>query len=637
MAMSEHQLKALFSSEGLLRQMLPAFRARPGQIEFAQTISTSLTQSADLVIEAETGIGKSLGYLIPVLLSNKRVLISTYTKLLQDQIFYEDLSIALRVLASAKKVVVLKGRRNYLCPFKFGQLFDSPSMRFPADTLAEVSEIKTWSTRTHTGDLSELETLSSSLTPMITATAEECQKQRCPRFDQCPLYTAREKADRADVVIVNHQLLMSRYENPSDDLVDLIDQMDVQLIDEADQFLRRLRETKQIAFSFRWMQELATILDRSNADPNQYDAVLGEWATSLVREKERIESGYESVVGRSFSEPMVKAMVLGQIDELELLLARLLSVLASRSGLGKILRDAHQNLAWRMDQLLAIAADVEADAQSYWWERDAGGGAVFRSMVSAKDVTTASVLKTSAPKIFVSATLSVNGSFKFICQQIGYDPSKAIKVANAFAYSKQVMGFQTTRQLLPDDPAFIPALLEDLKALSALKTLFLFTSHRALANAASYLRSAHSGKLFVQGDSSRQRLVQDFKKASDGFLLGTSSFWQGIDFNGAGVECLVIDKLPFLQPDDPKLLAQRKAFQAAGLDFFSDYILPDCALKLRQGFGRLIRKERDQGIFVIGDPRFWNASYSGLLQASLPEFRWARRAADALDFMDKTR
>ena len=136
MAMSEHQLKALFSSEGLLRQMLPAFRARPGQIEFAQTISTSLTQSADLVIEAETGIGKSLGYLIPVLLSNKRVLISTYTKLLQDQIFYEDLSIALRVLASAKKVVVLKGRRNYLCPFKFGQLFDSPSMRFPADTLA---------------------------------------------------------------------------------------------------------------------------------------------------------------------------------------------------------------------------------------------------------------------------------------------------------------------------------------------------------------------------------------------------------------------------------------------------------------------------------------------------------------------
>ena len=635
MAMSDHQLKALFSSEGLMSQTLPAFRSRAGQIEFAEAIEASLMQSVDSVIEAETGIGKSLGYLMPVLLSNKRVLISTYTKLLQDQIFYEDLSIARTVLASAKKVAVLKGRRNYLCPFKFAQLFESPSNRLPTEALAAVLEIKAWSTRTHTGDLSELEVLSADVTDMITASAEECQKRRCPNFDQCPLYNARQQAELADVVIVNHQLLMSRYENPSDDLVALIDQMDLQLIDEADQFLRLLRESKQLAFSFSWMRELAIILGRMNADPQQYDAVLGDWTKLLGREKARFEGAYESIVGRSFSEPVVKAMVLGHIDELELLLARLSRVLESRLNRGKILRDAHRDLAERMDQLLALAADIEEDAQSYWWEHDARGGAAFRCVVPATDEAMAGVLKTTAPKIFVSATLSVNGSFAFISQQIGYDARNAIRVSNAFAYSKQVMGFQTAQRLAPDHPDFVSALLEDLKALRGLKTLMLFTSQRALASASSHLATSHQGNLFVQGERPRQRLVQDFKNVTHGCLLGTSSFWQGVDFNGAGVECLVIDKLPFLQPDDPKLTARRKAYQSAGLDFFSDYILPDCALKLRQGFGRLIRAERDQGVFIIGDPRFWNARYASLLQASLPEFRWTQSASEALSFMDK--
>ena len=635
MAMSDYQLKALFSSEGLVSQTLPAFRSRAGQIEFAQAIEASLMQSGDSVIEAETGIGKSLGYLIPVLLSNKRVLISTYTKLLQDQIFHKDLATARRVLASAKKVAVLKGRRNYLCPFKFGQLFKSPSKTLPADALAEVSAIKAWSTRTHTGDLSELEILSTDVIAMITASADECQKRRCPNFDQCPLYAARKQAETADVVIVNHQLLMSRYENPNDDLVELVDQMEVQLIDEADQFLRLLRETKQVAFSFSWMREIAFTLGRINADPQQHDPVLGDWATLLGREQRRFESAYDSVLGRSFSEPVVKAMVLEQIDELELLLGRLTRVLESRLNIGKILRDAHRDLAGQMDKLLAFAADIEEDAQSYWWEQDARGGAAFRSVVPPTAEAMGGVLKSSAPKIFVSATLSVDGSFAFISQQIGYDSDKAIKVSNAFAYSKQVMGFQSAQQLAPDHPDFIPALLEDLKVLRGLKTLMLFTSHRALAGAASYLATSYQGNLFVQGERPRQRLVQDFKNVTHGFLLGTSSFWQGVDFNGAGVECLVIDKLPFLQPDDPKLIARRRAYELAGLDFFSDYILPDCALKLRQGFGRLIRAEGDQGVFIIGDPRFWNASYSGLLQSSLPQFRWTRSASEALDFMGK--
>ncbi len=633
--MSDYQLNALFSSDGLISQTLPAFRSRAGQIEFALAIEASLAQSDDLVIEAETGIGKSLGYLMPVLLSNKRVLISTYTKLLQDQIFYEDLSIAQRVLASPKKVAVLKGRRNYLCPFKFTQLIHSPSMMLSVDALSEVSKIKAWSTHTQSGDLSELEILTPGLTPVITATAEECQKRRCPNFDECPLYDARKRAERADVVIVNHQLLMSRYENPSDDLVDLIDEMDVQLIDEADQFLRLLRDAKQVVFSFSWMHQLATTLGQINADPQQYDPVLGDWERLLGREKKRFERAFESVVGRAFSEPVVKAMVLDQIDALELLITRLTPVLESRLNLGKVLRAAYLDLAGRMDQLLTLAADLEEDAQSYWWEHDGRGGAAFCSVVPATERTMVGVLKTPAPKIFVSATLSVNGSFAFISQQIGYDAGRAIKVSNAFAYSEQVMGFRTAQQLAVDHPAFIPALLDDLKALGALKTLMLFTSHRALASAARYLATYHEGDLLVQGEHPRQRLVRDFKKATHGFLLGTSSFWQGVDFNGAGVECLVIDKLPFLQPDDPKLAARRTACQLAGLDFFSDYILPDCALKLRQGFGRLIRKESDQGLFVIGDPRFWNASYAGVLQASLPQFRWTQSASDALTFMDK--
>ena len=383
------------------------------------------------------------------------------------------------------------------------------------------------------------------------------------------------------------------------------------------------------------MRELAIILGRMNADPQQYDAVLGDWTKLLGREKARFEGAYESIVGRSFSEPVVKAMVLGHIDELELLLARLSRVLESRLNRGKILRDAHRDLAARMDQLLALAADIEEDAQSYWWEHDARGGAAFRCVVPATDEAMAGVLKTTAPKIFVSATLSVNGSFAFISQQIGYDARNAIRVSNAFAYSKQVMGFQTAQRLAPDHPDFVSALLEDLKALRGLKTLMLFTSQRALASASSHLATSHQGNLFVQGERPRQRLVQDFKNVTHGCLLGTSSFWQGVDFNGAGVECLVIDKLPFLQPDDPKLTARRKAYQSAGLDFFSDYILPDCALKLRQGFGRLIRAERDQGVFIIGDPRFWNARYASLLQASLPEFRWTQSASEALSFMDK--
>ncbi|MGY8853244.1 MAG: ATP-dependent DNA helicase [Pseudomonadales bacterium] len=633
--MSDYQLSALFSSEGLMRQMLPSFRSRPGQIEFACAIERALTQSRDLVIEAETGIGKSLGYLVPVLLSNKRVLISTYTKLLQDQIFYEDLEIALRVLGSSKKVAVLKGRSNYLCLYKFSQLFESPSKTLSLVMLAEVDEVKAWSMRTRTGDLSELEVLSSDLTPLITATVDECQKTRCPRFDQCALYAARKQADVADVMVVNHQLLMSRYVNPSDDLVDLIDKMDVQLIDEADQLLRLARDAKQTVFSFNWMKEMAITFGRVNADPQQHDSVLGEWQTLLGQEKRRFERAYEAVEGTSFLEPIVKAIALAQLDDLESLLTRLKRVLGPRLNRGKMLVAAYDDLAYRLDQVLTLAADIEDEAQSYWWESDARGGALFRSTVPDVDQGVMGVLTASIPKIFVSATLSVNASFEFFCQQIGYDATEAVKVPNAFAYSEQVMGYQPTQQFAVDHPDFIQALLRDLASLGVLKTLMLFTSHRALASAASQLSGSRRGNLFVQGERPLQTLVTEFKHAEHGILLGTTSFWHGVDLNGAGLECLVIDKLPFLQPDDPKLMARRRAYHLAGLDFFSDYILPDCALKLRQGFGRLIRKESDHGLFVIGDPRFWNASYAGLLQASLPQFKWTNSASEALDFMDK--
>jgi ATP-dependent DNA helicase DinG len=644
-------LEDIFAQDGPLARALADFRVRHEQLRMAQSVSAALATRESLVVEAGTGTGKTFAYLVPALLSGLRVLISTGTRTLQDQLFAKDLPLVCAALGRPARVALLKGRGNYLCHYRLGRadaaseqlsLVDAPPVR----PRAMLARIQRWALTTHRGDLAEVRGLSDShpVWAQVTSTRESCLGVRCPELSRCHVAAARREALEADIVIVNHHLLLADLALKEDGFGDLLGCADAVILDEAHQ-----------------IPDLATQFFGVNVSSRQIESLIKEVRLELLRAADTGRAG-------AAAPPRVAVAAVGELEEalrelraalpagagrapwpvvawasqpINTLIRALESFSAVLLPLGE--NAALRQLSERAAELaagLARIADVDELEGARTFESSARGFSVslmpfdisarFRSLVASR----------RGAWIFTSATLSVGEEFGHFTGRLGLAGAPTLRIQSPFDHERQSLLYLPDGLPQPSSPAFVEAVIGTaIPLIEAARggAFVLFTSHRALAQGAALLRAHWSGdppyRLFVQGEAPRERLLQEFRTDGNGVLLGTASFWEGVDVKGEALRLVVIEKLPFAPPDDPMVRARIEHLTASGANAFRDYQLPEAALALKQGAGRLIRSEDDYGVIAICDPRMLGRAYGRVFLAALPPMTVTQDPAEARRFL----
>jgi ATP-dependent DNA helicase DinG len=612
------QLTDYFAESGLLASMLPGFTPRSQQVEMAQTVQQAISDSDIALIEAGTGTGKTFAYLVPVFCSGKKTIISTGTKTLQDQLHFQDLPL-IRKLFPAHRIALLKGRSNYLCPHRLEQHLKV--MVSDTRRLAGLVEVRTWSLQTTTGDLNELPMLDNGVLPLVTSTRDNCLAGQCPRFDQCPLYKARQQAQDADIVIVNHHLLFADLALKEDSIASLLPAVETVVVDEAHQVQEIARQFFGASVSSRRFTDLIRDLRSEmfllgNDDFQlihnvaMVESVVGEMAAQL----ESAEAGFDRWYQRG-----------GQavVERVDHALTELLNALGPAAIRSQGLENARRRTGQLVDEFVLLTEPASLGEYIHWIENQGSGFTIHLSPVSIADTIGPMFRKGETSWVFSSATLCVEQSFEHIQRSLGIDGATTRQLSSPFDFMHQAKAWLPEGLPVPGSEQHTLDLVESVMPVLLAnkgKTFFLFTSYRAMHLAQTILKEDFN--ILVQGSMSRHELLSRFREIERSILLATHSFWQGVDVRGAGLTTVIIDKLPFASPEDPLHQATMQALALSGGDGFVDYLLPQAIISLKQGFGRLIRSESDQGIFVLGDPRIRTRAYGSMVLASLPEMQW---------------
>lgn len=635
-------LEDIFGPHGPLQRALPDFRVRREQLAMAGRVAEALEARAPLVVEAGTGTGKTFAYLVPALLSGLRVLISTGTRTLQDQLFGRDLPLVAGALGLPARVALLKGRANYLCRYRLERSGAQLALEIGAAPPGRMlSRIERWARTTKRGDLAEVSGLADShpVWPQVTSTRDNCLGMRCPDLKRCHVVAARREAQEADVVIVNHHLLLADLALKEDGFGDLLGSADAVILDEAHQigdlatqFFGATVSGRQIDHLLRDMQlELAAAGD-SAALAGASAALRG--ADEAVRE---LIAHLPRALGRHAWDD-TPSQARDTAEDLSHVLNALGSELETL--------ESHPALVQAGERAIALSGALERIAAR---EADDGARTVeitprgfvlsllpfdiaerFRSLVDSRPCSW----------IFTSATLSVAGAFDHFTGRLGLRDADTLAIASPFDYERQGVLLLPEGLPSPSSPRFVEAVIETaLPLVEAARggAFVLFTSHRALAQAAALLKSrwreAAPFNLYVQGDQPREQLLRAFREDGRGVLLGTASFWEGVDVKGQALRLVVIEKLPFASPDDPIVKARIAHLQANGGNAFRDFQLPEAALALKQGVGRLVRSEDDYGVVVLCDPRVRERAYGRAFIEMLPPFRITAETGEAVRFL----
>ena len=633
------EIADVLGPEGLLARTVDGFAYRDQQLAMAGAVADSLEQGGSLIAEAGTGTGKTFAYLVPALLCGRKVIISTGTRNLQDQLFLRDLPRLRDAMASPARAALLKGRANYLCLHRMeNTLLDSRG--HPRERLRWLLQVRDWSGVTNSGDVSELVDIpeDASIWPLVTSTTDNCLGQECPAWSKCHLVEARRRAQEADLVVVNHHLLCADFALRDDGFGELLPGADAYIIDEAHQLPEVASNFFGTTVSTRQLLELGrdtqTEYHREAGDlPQLLEQVdvLSKGARDL-----RLAFG-QSLRRGAWQEIERDPPVIEALDACREQLQQLGGMLEAIEGRGKGL-DAClarcQGLVARLQGLVSPADDCQ---DIRWFETHVQSLRLNSTPLDVADVFQQQMQRHPAAWIFTSATLAVGDSFEHFQRQRGLAGAATRIWESPFDYPRQALWFVPRGMPQPSDPAYTEAvvdLAEPILEASGGRAFLLFTSHRALRQAADLLAERSDLPLLVQGSAPKAELLERFVEHGNAVLLGTASFWEGVDVRGGALSLVIIDKLPFASPGDPVLQARLDAIKRQGGNPFMQYQVPQAAIALKQGAGRLIRDVTDRGVLVICDPRLLKRGYGQTFLDAMPAFARTRDLDQVLAFFD---
>ncbi len=621
---SKNLVAELFSTEGPFSHVISGFREREPQKEMAVAVNEAMSKQEVLLVEAGTGTGKTFAYLVPAFLQSEKVIVSTGTLNLQDQLVFKDLPVVAKALKRFPKIALLKGRQNYLCLYRM-ELTLSTGQFTHKGTAERLVQVHHWQKTTKDGDLSKVDFLSmdDEVIPFITSNADNCLGSDCTFFDDCYIAKARRSAMSADILVVNHHLLMADLALKEDGFGELLPRAGHYIIDEAHQlpdvattFFGHQLSSRQIR---RLVQDIELVYQSDAKDCRDLMVLAQNVAGSAAEFREAlVEISGRQFWHKSYSKEIVSEAFSSLSDNIHSLETCLEPLIVKSREL--------EQLYERCQQLNKVSSLFTTHDKQHvqWLECFKKGFSLHTTPLNIAEPFQEAIapLKTSSWTL-TSATLAVDNRFEHFQQQLGWHQSQRLILNSPFHYKEQALLYLPRNLPNPNADNYTQNLVE--KVLSLLyasegRAFLLFTSYKALNEAADLLAPHTSFEYFVQGSASKTVLLDAFRQSKQGVLLGTMSFWEGVDVAGDALSLVIIDKLPFASPFDPVHQARIEAIKKEKQDPFTHYQLPQAVITLKQGAGRLIRSFDDKGVLVIADPRLSARQYGAQFLKNLPCF-----------------
>lgn len=634
-------VEGIFGPGGQLEKRHPGYEFRASQLAMAELAERAFEKHQHAIVEAGTGTGKTLAYLIPAIRSGRRVVVSTATKSLQEQLFQKDVPFLQKHFAPNLKAALMKGRANFLCRQKVHQM-DGQAVLKGLDEIDWFTQIRDWEKLTITGDRSELNFLpdDADLWNRIDARSDLCTGQKCPEFPHCFITAMHQRAHEADLIIVNHHLFFADLALRQDDFGSILPEYSAVVFDEA-------HEIEDVASDYFGRQLSSYRFEELSRDTESMLRVLRIESPALrrnvMRVRERARAFFERFPEREGRYPFGPAERQGfleqnreNFDELCAAVKRIETELSALSPKpDEVIVLARR--AAEMRRELSFLLESEEKSYVYWYERRGRGVFLAATPIDVSEILREKLFEQFDTVILTSATLAVEGRFDYLKQRLGVLPSAESVLPAEFDYASQALLYIPSD--MPDvrNPSFSACAareIERLLEISQGRAFCLFTSYAQMRDVFERVSSRVSFPLLLQGTAPRSVLLDRFRTTPNAVLFATSSFWQGVDVPGAQLSCVIIDKLPFAVPSDPIVAARVRALMDDGRNAFAEYQVPEAVLALKQGFGRLIRTKSDRGILSILDNRIRRMQYGKIFIESLPAYTITQDLAEVARFME---
>lgn len=630
-----HDLSEFFGPSSPLQSLLPGYQPRAGQSQMAEAVAAALKGNRKLVVEAGTGTGKTFAYLLPALMSGRKTIISTGTKALQDQLYHRDLPLIGRAIGRPVTTALLKGRANYLCVQRLETAAEQPAS---ASVQSDLHAVRQWRYRTTSGDRAELIEVAedSAVWPLVTSTADNCLGSKCPAYQKCHVVKARRAAQEADLVVVNHHLLLADLAMKEEGFIEFLPGAEAIILDEAHQIPDLAAQFFGISLGSRELERLFDELRAATMAVAQTDLLKridkAQTALKVLRADAPREEGRHE-----FSK--VLADILPALNDLRGALQSLQQGVSVAADASIEIDKLHEQLYGVIEKLSHLASDDTWDGLR-WLDVNPRSIRLHLTPLDVAENLHALMHNSEQAWVFTSATLAIGNDFSHYTERMGLTGVTGLNIPSPYALQDHGLIWLPPGLPQPSSREHTAEMLERVIPLlkkTAGGMFCLFTSHRAL-NAAHKWCKSHRKRLggrplLVQGDAPRDDLLRRFREHGNAVLLGTGSFWEGVDVRGPALTIVAIDKLPFASPADPLMMARLEFIRRQGGNGFTEHQLPLAALALKQGAGRLLRDQNDFGVVVLCDPRIAGKNYGKVFLKCLEPMQWTESEKEVARFL----